>query len=154
MRFFSIFNNPFKKSTNIVAIVPTTHDSVINITKIVPARIISDSSLSIIEAHQVEYKEDNNTPIRNTYPYPVASPLLISSEESVTTSIQIENNNQENNNEENNNEENNNQENNNQENNNQENNNQENNNEDNRGRDCRANLFAMIFVLTWFFIAS
>ena len=149
MRFFSIFNNPFKISTNIVAIVPTTHVSVTNNVKIVPARIISDSTLSTIEAHEVEFKEDNNTPIRNTYPYPVASPLLISSEESVTTSIQIENNNQENNNEENNNEENNNQE-----NNNQENNNQENNNEDNRGRDCRANLFAMIFVLTWFFIAS
>ena len=119
MRFFSIFNNPFKRSTNIVAIVPTTHVSITNITKIVPARIISDSTLSTIEAHEVEFKEDNNTPIRNTYPYLVASPLLISSEESVTTSIQIENN-----------------------------------NEDNRGRDCRANLFAMIFVLTWFFIAS
>ena len=148
MRFLSIFNNLFKKSINNVTIVPTTHDSVTNNVKIVPANIISNSAISIIEAHEVE---NINTQIGETL---VASPLLISSEESVTTSIQIENNNQENNNEENNNEENNNQENNNQENNNQENNNQENNNEDNRGRDCRANLFAMIFVLTWFFIAS
>jgi hypothetical protein len=133
MRFFSIFKNPFKKSINNVAVVPTTHHSITNIPKIVPANIISDSSLSITEAHQVEYKEDNNISMRETYP--VASPLLIPSEEFVISSTQIENNN-------------------NQENNNQENNNQENNNEDNRGRDFRANLFAMIFVLTWFLIAS
>ena len=138
MRFFSIFKNPFKKSTNNVAVVPTTHHSITNIPKIVPANIISDSALSIVEAHQVECKEDNNTSISEIHP--VASPLLIPSEEFVISSTQIENNI--------------NQENNNQENNNQENNNQENNNEDNRGRDFRANLFAMIFVFTWLFIAS
>ena len=97
MRFLSIFNNLFKKSINNVTIVPTTHDSVTNNVKIVPANIISNSAISIIEAHEVE---NINTQIGETL---VASPLLISSE---VTSIQIENNNEENNNQANNNQEN------------------------------------------------
>ena len=95
MRLFQILKNPFRsRSNNTSVVVPTTHHSVTHISKIVPATIVSDSALSMTEACELKFEEHQTVSTCETYP--IASPLLISCEESETPSTHVERDNEEN----------------------------------------------------------
>ena len=151
MRLFQILKNPFRsRSNNTSVVVPTTHHSVTHISKIVPATIVSDSALSMTEACELKFEEHQTVSTCETYP--IASPLLISCEESETPSTHVERDNEENADE-------NAQE--NSEENTQENadenaqeNTRANTQENDQSKECCTNILIILCLSTWFIVAS
>ena len=147
MRLFQILKNPFRsRSNNTSVVVPTTHHSVTHISKIVPATIVSDSALSMTEACELKFEEHQTVSTCETYP--IASPLLISCEESETPSTHVERDNEENAEE-------------NAEENTQENaeentraNTRANTQENDQSKECCTNILIILCLSTWFIVAS
>ena len=147
MRLFQILKNPFRsRSNNTSVVVPTTHHSVTHISKIVPATIVSDSALSMTEACELKFEEHQTVSTCETYP--IASPLLISCEESETPSTHVEHDNEENADE-------------NADENIQENaeentraNTRANTQENDQSKECCTNILIILCLSTWFIVAS
>lgn len=147
MRLFQILKNPFRsRSNNTSVVVPTTHHSVTHISKIVPATIVSDSALSMTEACELKFEEHQTVSTCETYP--IASPLLISCEESETPSTHVERDNEENAEE-------------NAEENTQENaeentraNTRANTQENDQSKECCTNILIILCLSTWFIVSS
>jgi hypothetical protein len=139
MRLFQILKNPFRsRSNNTSVVVPTTHQSVTHISKIVPATIVSDSALSMTEACELKFEE--HQPVSTCETYPIASPLLISCEESETPSTHVERRNEEHTQE-----------------NAEENtraNTQENTQENDQSKECCTNILIILCLSTWFIVSS
>lgn len=152
MRLFQILKNPFRsRSNNTSVVVPTTHHSVTHISKIVPATIVSDSALSMTEACELKFEEHQTVSTCETYP--IASPLLISCEESETPSTHVERDDNEENAEENADE--------NAEENTQENadenaraNTRANTQENDQSKECCTNILIILCLSTWFIVSS
>ena len=124
MRLFQILKNPFRsRSNNTSVVVPTTHHSVTHISKIVPATIVSDSALSMTEACELKFEE--HQPVSTCETYPIASPLLISCEESETPSTHVERDD-----------------------------NEENTQENDQSKECCTNILIILCLSTWFIVAS
>lgn len=148
MRLFQILKNPFRsRSNNTSVVVPTTHHSVTHISKIVPATIVSDSALSMTEACELKFEEHQTVSTCETYP--IASPLLISCEESETPSTHVERDDNEENTQENAQE---NAEENTQEN--AEENTRANTQENDQSKECCTNILIILCLSTWFIVAS
>ena len=143
MRLFQILKNPFRsRSNNTSVVVPTTHHSVTHISKIVPATIVSDSALSMTEACELKFEEHQTVSTCETYP--IASPLLISCEESETPSTHVERDNEENADE-------------NADENAEENtraNTQANTQANDQSKECCTNILIILCLSTWFIVAS